>query len=57
MELWNGVSDFDWEIPAGNGIRRSNAQYVSLESHTPTTCASGRAVPPADLRNVRWVSH
>jgi hypothetical protein len=56
MELWNGVSDFDWEIPAGNGIRRSNA-HASLEGHTPTTFASGRALPAADLRNVRWVSH
>ena len=31
--------------------------HASLEGHTPMTFASGHTVPPADLRNVRWVSH
>ena len=31
--------------------------HASLEGYTPMTFASGHALPPADLHNVRWVSH
>jgi hypothetical protein len=31
--------------------------HASLEGHTPLTFAGGRTVTPADLNNVRWVSH
>jgi hypothetical protein len=31
--------------------------HASLKGYTPLTFASGQAVAPADLTDVRWVSH
>ena len=31
--------------------------HASLNGRTPLTVASGHTVAPADLHNVRWISH
>ncbi len=54
--FWNG-RDLERKLAEFQVYYNAARCHASLEGHTPMTFASGHAVPPADLRNVRWVSH
>jgi transposase InsO family protein len=54
--FWNGR---DLERKLGEFRTYYNAArcHASLDGHTPLTFADRRTLPPADLNDVRWVSH
>ena len=54
--FWNG-RDLERKLAEFQVYYNAARCHASLEGHTPMTFASGHAVPPADLRNVRWVSY
>jgi len=53
--LWNAC-DLERKLAEFQVYYNAARCHASLEGHTPMTFASGHTVPPADLRNVRWVS-
>src|SRR5262249_58113705 len=54
--FWNG-RDLERKLGEFQAYYNEVRCHSSLEGHTPLTFASGRRVVPADLSNVRWVSH
>ena len=54
--FWNG-RDLARKLAEFQTYYSEARGHASLEGHTPLTCASEHTVAPADLHNVRWVSH
>ena len=56
VPFWNG-RDRDRKLAEFQAYYNASRGHASLEGRTPLTVASGELPVPADLRNVRWVSH
>jgi hypothetical protein len=54
--FWNG-RDLERKLGEFQAYDNTARGHASLDGHTPLTFAGGRAVAPADLNSVRWVSH
>jgi transposase InsO family protein len=54
--FWN-AGDLERKLAEFQAYYNAARCHASLEGYTPMTFASGHALPPADLHNVRWVSH
>ena len=53
--FWN-ARDLEQKLAEFQAYYNAARCHASLEGYKPMTFASGHALPPADLRNVRWVS-
>jgi hypothetical protein len=54
--FWN-ADDLERKLAEFQRYYNGARCHASLKGHTPMTFANGHTVAPADLRNVRWVSH
>jgi hypothetical protein len=54
--FWN-ARDLERKLAEFRCISQCGTLPRVIEGHTPMTFDSGHTVPPADLHNVRWVSH
>ena len=54
--FWNG-RDLERKLAEFQAYYNAARCHASLEGHTPLTFADGNTVAPADLNQVRWVSH
>jgi putative transposase len=54
--FWNAC-DLERKLAEFQAYYNAACSHSSLQRDTPLTFATGHAVCPADLRNVRWVSH
>jgi putative transposase len=54
--FWN-ARDLERKLAEFQNYYNEARGHASLEGHTPLTFASEHTVVPADLNNVRWVSH
>ena len=54
--FWNG-RDLERKLAEFKAYYNAARCHASLEDHTPLTFADGNSVAPADLNQVRWVSH
>jgi putative transposase len=54
--FWNG-RDLERKLAEFQAYYNAARCHASLEDHTPLTFADGNSVAPADLNQVRWVSH
>ena len=54
--FWN-ASDLERKLAEFQAYYNGARSHASLEGHTPLTFAAGDRAAPADLNNVRWVSH
>jgi putative transposase len=54
--FWN-ARDLERQLADFQAYCNAARSHASLEGHTPLTFAGGHTVAPADLNNVRWVSH
>jgi putative transposase len=54
--LWNS-RDLERKLADFQTYYNEARGHASLEGHTPLTFATEHTVVPADLNNVRWVSH
>jgi len=54
--FWNG-RDLQRKLREFQSYYNAARCHASLHGHTPLTFAGGRRMVPADLNEVRWVSH
>jgi transposase InsO family protein len=54
--FWNG-RDLERKLGEFRAYYNTARCHASLGGHTPLTFADGRRLPPADLNDIRWVSH
>jgi hypothetical protein len=54
--FWN-APDLERKLAEFQTYYNETRGHASLEGHTPLTFATKQTVVPADLNNVRWVSH
>ena len=54
--FWNG-RDLERKLAEFQAYYNAARCHASLDGHTPLTFAGGHTVAPADLNQVRWVSH
>ena len=54
--FWN-ARDLERKLAEFKTYYNEARGHASLDGHTPLTFAGDQTVVPADLSNVRWVSH
>ena len=54
--FWNG-RDLERKLGEFRAYYNAVRCHASLDGRTPLTFADGRTLPPADLNDVRWISH
>jgi transposase InsO family protein len=54
--FWNGP-DLERKLGEFRAYYNAARCHDALDGHTPLTFVGGRTVPPAELNDIRWVSH